>query len=124
MICCRSRARGGVCVFFFQAEDGIRDLTVTGVQTCALPISGGFARDEPFDQLGMALLLPPWFEDRRQEIIAMLEPIVVPDANRPAGAHAASRLAPPPESGPAAAGGPTASRRTSATFIGGDVPQQ
>src|SRR2546430_14906975 len=29
----------GVCSFFFQAEDGIRDLTVTGVQTCALPIS-------------------------------------------------------------------------------------
>src|SRR5438270_11925861 len=28
-------------VFFFQAEDGIRDLTVTGVQTCALPISAG-----------------------------------------------------------------------------------
>src|SRR5256886_5672504 len=37
--------RGFSCVgrkpllfFFFQAEDGIRDLTVTGVQTCALPI--------------------------------------------------------------------------------------
>src|SRR5256886_9051119 len=27
-----------VAYFFFQAEDGIRDLTVTGVQTCALPI--------------------------------------------------------------------------------------
>src|SRR2546430_12606888 len=27
-----------MCVCFFQAEDGIRDLTVTGVQTCALPI--------------------------------------------------------------------------------------
>src|SRR5690349_25148046 len=26
-------------MFFFQAEDGIRDLYVTGVQTCALPIS-------------------------------------------------------------------------------------
>src|SRR6266498_5244571 len=26
--------------FFFQAEDGIRDADVTGVQTCALPISG------------------------------------------------------------------------------------
>src|SRR5438270_10281747 len=26
-------------IFFFQAEDGIRYLTVTGVQTCALPIS-------------------------------------------------------------------------------------
>src|SRR2546421_1819730 len=38
--------RRGVCVctrifFFFQAEDGIRDLIVTGVQTCALPISLG-----------------------------------------------------------------------------------
>src|SRR5256886_17255909 len=32
--------------FFFQAEDGIRDLTVTGVQTCALPISHG-----PLDRL-------------------------------------------------------------------------
>src|SRR5437867_10782275 len=28
------------CLFFFQAEDGIRDRTVTGVQTCALPIFG------------------------------------------------------------------------------------
>src|SRR5438034_10884340 len=28
-------------VFFFQAEDGIRDHCVTGVQTCALPISSG-----------------------------------------------------------------------------------
>src|ERR1041385_9142213 len=27
------------CLFFFQAEDGIRDVAVTGVQTCALPIS-------------------------------------------------------------------------------------
>src|SRR5206468_9876644 len=27
--------------FFFQAEDGIRDLIVTGVQTCTLPISTG-----------------------------------------------------------------------------------
>src|SRR5207302_7541291 len=28
--------------FFFQAEDGIRDFHVTGVQTCALPISSAF----------------------------------------------------------------------------------
>src|SRR2546430_9221552 len=33
-------------VFFFQAEDGIRDLTVTGVQTCALPIGFGFGRSD------------------------------------------------------------------------------
>src|SRR2546422_6077193 len=29
--------------FFFQAEDGIRDVAVTGVQTCALPISSEMA---------------------------------------------------------------------------------
>src|SRR2546427_10767440 len=33
--------RVGLFFFFFQAEDGIRDLTVTGVQTCALPIYQG-----------------------------------------------------------------------------------
>src|SRR5690606_39436962 len=31
-----------VFFFFFQAEDGIRDFHVTGVQTCALPICGGW----------------------------------------------------------------------------------
>src|SRR2546429_2391892 len=31
--------------FFFQAEDGIRDVAVTGVQTCALPISAELARE-------------------------------------------------------------------------------
>src|SRR5207249_5580071 len=33
------RARRAMIFFFFQAEDGIRDRNVTGVQTCALPIS-------------------------------------------------------------------------------------
>ena len=38
-VCC-------VCVcFFFQAEDGIRDSPVTGVQTCALPIFPGASAD-------------------------------------------------------------------------------
>src|SRR2546427_6168217 len=35
---CAMRASTHSSLFFFQAEDGIRDLTVTGVQTCALPI--------------------------------------------------------------------------------------
>src|SRR5216683_907265 len=37
--------------FFFQAEDGIRDLIVTGVQTCALPIwpQHPGRRDRPYD---------------------------------------------------------------------------
>src|SRR2546430_8437272 len=34
-------------VFFFQAEDGIRYLTVTGVQTCALPIFGAGGLGSP-----------------------------------------------------------------------------
>src|SRR2546427_1827816 len=34
----RKKGRNVSCRFFFQAEDGIRYLTVTGVQTCALPI--------------------------------------------------------------------------------------
>src|SRR5689334_20637917 len=37
--CVVTVAADTVCFFFFQAEDGIRDGTVTGVQTCALPIS-------------------------------------------------------------------------------------
>src|SRR5437773_9993197 len=41
-------------VFFFQAEDGIRDRDVTGVQTCALPIS--LPRD---DALAASLGIPP-----------------------------------------------------------------
>src|SRR2546430_14401120 len=39
--------------FFFQAEDGIRDLTVTGVQTCALPIfdrRASFSSARPYKQ--------------------------------------------------------------------------
>src|SRR2546430_13145440 len=46
-------------VFFFQAEDGIRDLTVTGVQTCALPI---FTLPDPgldLDIGGRAVQRPP-----------------------------------------------------------------
>src|SRR2546430_8642540 len=38
--------------FFFQAEDGIRDLTVTGVQTCALPI---FSFDEIARRAGVGV---------------------------------------------------------------------
>src|SRR5262249_60062743 len=50
---CRSFARGQgslscqLFFFFFQAEDGIRDWSVTGVQTCALPILLDVALDDP-----------------------------------------------------------------------------
>src|SRR5438046_10629104 len=38
--------------FFFQAEDGIRDWSVTGVQTCALPIYGLFVHPFIFGLVG------------------------------------------------------------------------
>ena len=90
---------------------------------CAASVPEGFGKDEPIDQLGMELLLPPWFEDRRAEIVAMLEPITVPEANRPAGASTA-RSARPLQAAEAAvgAGGVAPSRRTTAEFVGGDAP--
>src|SRR2546429_8884389 len=60
--------------FFFQAEDGIRDVAVTGVQTCALPISRpqGPPRARPARDLGLhqslhALRAPPGFPRRLRE---------------------------------------------------------
>src|SRR2546429_1195755 len=41
-------------VFFFQAEDGIRDVAVTGVQTCALPISRRTSTNSTFISLRRA----------------------------------------------------------------------
>src|SRR6476620_11914073 len=40
------------CVFFLQAEDGIRVIGVTGVQTCALPILGAAAPEQTNDGSG------------------------------------------------------------------------
>jgi glyoxalase family protein len=76
---------------------------------CAATAPGGFARDEPYDQLGHALLLPPWFEERRDEIVQMLETIKIPDSNF---------------RGPGGPPGITASHRLSGNvFIGGDKPK-
>jgi glyoxalase family protein len=46
---------------------------------CAATAKGAFAKDEAFSELGKHLLLPPWFEHRRAEIMTMLEPIQVPE---------------------------------------------
>src|SRR5690606_41808701 len=54
-----------VAFFFFQAEDGIRDFHVTGVQTCALPISQRLQRRRGVQEL--RALVPPgrrWAEPR------------------------------------------------------------
>src|SRR5437762_5716715 len=45
--------------FFFQAEDGIRDTSVTGVQTCALPILPGQSIGPPNTAIGGIAVGPP-----------------------------------------------------------------
>src|SRR3712207_6871680 len=49
-----------VFFFFFQAEDGIRDIGVTGVQTCALPISAGRTHQSPGDVALLDTLNGDW----------------------------------------------------------------
>lgn len=64
-----------------------RGMPVTATRSCRSPggvlveiatSDIGFAIDETKEHLGEKLLLPPWFEARRAEIVAPLEPIVVP----------------------------------------------
>src|SRR6266853_4699069 len=57
--------------FFFQAEDGIRDLTVTGVQTCALPISATIRVNGDLVALETAPLKP-------EELKSLAEQIMTP----------------------------------------------
>src|SRR2546427_10106191 len=64
-------------IFFFQAEDGIRDLTVTGVQTCALPIWIACAKvteAEPFVAAGcrdVVIAYPVVGHDKWQKLARM-----------------------------------------------------
>src|SRR5438270_503768 len=63
LLCC-------FCVFFFfQAEDGIRDLTVTGVQTCALPICRG---GEALAASRRAIALDPRMVEAHTNLAAVL----------------------------------------------------
>jgi glyoxalase family protein len=50
---------------------------------CTSNVPAGFYVDESADELGTKLHLPPWYEDQRNAIVAMLEPISVPEENRP-----------------------------------------
>jgi hypothetical protein len=89
---------------------------------CAATAQGAFARDEEPSELGTHMLLPPWFEEKRAEIMAMLDPIRVPEGNIPKDAKkvAAATMTSPEPVDTSAAG---VSRRK-AEFVGGDKPKQ
>src|SRR5437660_9094835 len=56
--------------FFFQAEDGIRDGHVTGVQTCALPISNSLYLTDQLNQLGVDVIFKSVVGDSLRRMIA------------------------------------------------------
>src|SRR5690606_39612976 len=91
-------------LFFFQAEDGIRDFHVTGVQTCALPIF-----DHPDGHIDHATIFPRYIEqlkeayflERRDQIASMLSDMLLllsdekagmPEDRRTPAAEAIGRL--------------------------------
>jgi len=59
---------------------------------CTANVPGGFYVDEEPEELGTHLNLPPWYEEQRDIILRQLEPVVVPEANRPK--HGSTRLKP------------------------------
>src|SRR5690348_17583911 len=75
--CLFESGRNFLLFFFFQAEDGIRDGRVTGVQTCALPISNLDAMIAKIAASGAKLLLigmrapPNWGADYQRDFDAL-----------------------------------------------------
>src|SRR5256885_8825335 len=102
-----------VFFFFFQAEDGIRDYKVTGVQTCALPISGNvgmLGRGYPGTyrlaseaalarQIRRAALDPAYYARLKRLTIAR-RPLFRPAAEREGLRKLLAELAPRPQRSP------------------------
>src|SRR5690625_1891705 len=83
---CRERVERGVDAVLFQAEDGIRDGHVTGVQTCALPISNVSQTDLQYGkQLGYTMKLIGFASREQQNIEVSVQPTFLADAHPLAG---------------------------------------
>src|SRR5690606_40453086 len=86
-------------VFFFQAEDGIRDFHVTGVQTCALPISGsqepqrgaGFDPARAVDGAVDADIVAVVAHQRAQDVRVVVESVLRDDGEAAAAARSEER---------------------------------
>ena len=50
---------------------------------CTANVAGGFYQDESAEELGTRLTLPPWYENQRVDILAMLERVTLPYENQP-----------------------------------------
>src|SRR5437016_8092955 len=86
----RILSSSSIAAFFFQAEDGIRDWSVTGVQTCALPIS--FRSTSPGQQVDLNVV-PTKLIDRIETISVGGAPIYRSEERR-VGKECRSRWAP------------------------------
>src|SRR5690606_16071023 len=75
-----TRRRASPCTVFFQAEDGIRDFHVTGVQTCALPIFDCHTLEQ-FADVPERWLDVSWDEDDQQALSVGRISIII--ANEP-----------------------------------------
>src|SRR2546430_11804657 len=78
--------------FFFQAEDGIRDLTVTGVQTCALPSSSAVKCGHASTALPERGVRKPYVQGRPVRFILLSFAEVVYASVPPNARHARSVL--------------------------------
>src|SRR5713226_2970976 len=99
-----------VVVFFFQAEDGIRDGRVTGVQTCALPIFAWEKGRDPAAWFVMGFFLSP--------LVALIALSAVP-ARHLARVRAARRARGAARSRPAESSRMTAPVTAAARLVGG-----
>src|SRR5256885_11374021 len=80
------------CVFFFQAEDGIRDYKVTGVQTCALPILSRVSGVSGKAQTRMSLVDSSCF--RPSAPLCVARPAMLRSEERRVGKECRSRWSP------------------------------
>jgi glyoxalase family protein len=84
---------------------------------CTAMAGGAFTRDEAESELGTHMLLPPWFEEKRAEIMAMLDPIRVPESNMLKDARTVAAATLPD---PAPLDTSSGVSRRKAEFVGGD----
>src|SRR2546425_73126 len=123
--------------FFFQAEDGIRDKLVTGVQTCALPISKMVDAGTAMVTASTATSAPKW---RVRRVVSMAGAMLIPldmrrglsggttgpdgDLGPATGGRLGRRGHPPKERPPEEPGGHISAPRVVSSLLRGHPPNR